>query len=137
MKFANVMALGIVLIFSTMAASMAAQTASANLRQVIIGRVVAVSASLLTIRTPDHGPGLSHGPGIHSMLIIAGKTLQIDISHAAWHRLDGVMIVKPHILIGDEVTVYATQRQNGTYRASAVMPGSAAQSPPRHSATLP
>ena len=121
MKLANVIALTGALMLGIMAPASAAPSATPMAQQTITGKVLAVTASSLTVRTPDHGPGLSHGPGIHSMLIIAGKTLQIDLTHAAWRKMDGTGITRPHLAVGDPVTVYATPGQNGTYRATAVL----------------
>jgi hypothetical protein len=100
----------------------------------ITGTVAAISSAILTVHVPAHGPGLSHGPGIHSMLIIAARDHKIDISQAKYRKADGTAIAAPHIAVGDRVTVAASPRQDGSYKATQVILGApvAPASPPSH-----
>ncbi len=75
------------------------------LPMLIQGRVVAIDGDRVTVKTPDHGPGLNHGPGIHSMLIALGKTYTVDVSTATFETWDGTRTPKFKPVVGDSVIV--------------------------------
>ena len=71
----------------------------------IQGRITAVDGDVVAVKTPDHGPGLSHGPGIHSMLIALGKTYSVNIATAAFEAWDGTTMPGIKLKVGDSVVM--------------------------------
>ena len=77
----------------------------APMPMLIQGRVTAVEGDVVAVKTPDHGPGLSHGPGIHSMLIALGKTYSVNIATAAYEAWDGTTMPGLKLKVGDSVVM--------------------------------
>jgi hypothetical protein len=71
----------------------------------IQGVVKSVEGTVVTVKTADHGPGLTRGPGIRSRLVILGKSFAADISHAHYQAIDGTSASAPTIKAGDPVVM--------------------------------
>lgn len=65
----------------------------------------------IVLRSADSGPGLSHGPGIHSMAIRAGRAFTFNIKDAVYQDADGSIIHRPLISVGDQLVVLASGDQ--------------------------
>lgn len=71
----------------------------------IQGTVKSVEGTVVTVKTADHGPGLTRGPGIRSRLVILGKSFAADTSHAHYQAVDGTTASAPPIKAGDPVVM--------------------------------
>lgn len=78
----------------------------------IRGRITdLLGASSIILRSADSGPGLSHGPGVHSMAIRAGRAFTFNIKDAVYQNADGNKIQRPAIAVGDQLVVLTSGDQ--------------------------
>lgn len=83
----------------------AQQTTNSGVR-VVQGRITQIRNGMITLKTPNGGPGNS--PGLHAKFIVAGATLTIDISHANVFQADGQTPDATPLTAGDRVLVLFT-----------------------------
>ena len=96
----------------------------------IQGSVLAVQESVITVKTPNYGPGLEHSSRPHSMLIVAGKTFHVDVSHALFETPDGRSQSRGQTpAVGDSVMVLLSM-------PTAVGKADDSANPPTYTATI-
>lgn len=69
------------------------------------GEVTAVDGSLATVKTVDYGPGLSGGPGIHSHVIVLGRSYLVDLTRVRFQATDGTPVANQGLRVGDKVVM--------------------------------
>ncbi len=80
------------------------------------GEVSAVSGSLATVKTANYGPGMSHGPGIHSQAILLGKSYLVDLSRARFQATDGTPVTAQRLAAGDRVVMLVNSKPSSPHQ---------------------